>query len=70
MGQAISCFVTLIACAMLCLMPKAPSVKWTRAHFLVRVDLYCKLPFGQLHRGNPIIIDVAQKMGHTLAVSL
>ena len=46
-------------------MPKASPVKWTREHFLIALNLYCKLPFGKLHRGNPIIIDVAQKMGRT-----
>jgi predicted restriction endonuclease len=46
-------------------MPKAPPVKWTREHLLIALNLYCKLPFGKLHRGNPIIIDVAGKMGRT-----
>lgn len=46
-------------------MPKAPSVKWTRAHFLVALNLYCKLPFGQLHSGNRLIVEVAKKMGRT-----
>jgi predicted restriction endonuclease len=46
-------------------MAKAPSVKWTREHFLIALNLYCKLPFGKLHRHNPIIIDVAEKMGRT-----
>lgn len=46
-------------------MAKAPAVKWTRAHFLIALNLYCKLPFGKLHRGNPIIVDVASKMGRT-----
>src|SRR5258708_1761283 len=46
-------------------MPKAPAVKWTREHFLIALNLYCKLPFGQLHRGNPIIREVAAKMGRT-----
>jgi putative restriction endonuclease len=46
-------------------MAKAPSVKWTRDHFLIALNLYCKLPFGQLHRGNPIIQEVAAKMGRT-----
>lgn len=40
-------------------------VKWTREHFLVALNLYCKLPFGKLHKGNPLIIQVAQKMGRT-----
>ena len=29
-------------------MSKAPGVKWTREHFLIALNLYCKLPFGQL----------------------
>jgi putative restriction endonuclease len=46
-------------------MPKSPSVKWTREHLLIALNLYCKLPFGQLHRHNHIIIEVAAKMGRT-----
>lgn len=46
-------------------MAKAPAVKWTREHFLVALNLYCKLPFGKLHKGNPIIIETASKMGRT-----
>jgi putative restriction endonuclease len=47
------------------LVAKAPSVKWTREHFLIALNLYCKLPFGKLDKSNPIIIDVAQRMGRT-----
>ncbi len=46
-------------------MAKAPAVKWTREHFLIALNLYCKLPFGKLHRGNPIIVETAGKMGRT-----
>jgi predicted restriction endonuclease len=46
-------------------MAKAPAVKWTREHFLIALNLYYKLPFGKLHRSNPIIVDAAQKMGRT-----
>jgi len=46
-------------------MVKASNVPWTREHFLIALNLYCKLPFGKLHKGNPIIIEVAQKMGRT-----
>lgn len=46
-------------------MPKAPSVPWTREHFLIALNLYGKLPFGKLHKGNPLIIEVADKMGRT-----
>lgn len=46
-------------------MPRAPSVKWTREHFFIALNLYNKLPFGKLHKGNPLIIDVAGRMGRT-----
>ncbi|HZM02706.1 MAG TPA: HNH endonuclease [Candidatus Saccharimonadales bacterium] len=46
-------------------MARSPNVKWTRDHSLLALNLYCKLPFGKLHRGNPMIIDVAFKMGRT-----
>jgi putative restriction endonuclease len=54
-------------------MPKATSVPWTREQRLIALNLYCKLPFGKLHKGNPIIIDMAAKMGRTpssLAIKL
>jgi hypothetical protein len=44
---------------------KAPNVKWTREHFLIALNLYHKLEFGKLHKGNPLIIEVAEKMGRT-----
>jgi putative restriction endonuclease len=46
-------------------MGKSPNVRWTREHLLIALNLYCKLPFGKLHRGNPIIVEVAAKMGRT-----
>lgn len=46
-------------------MSKAPAVTWTREHFLIALNLYCKLPFGKLHKGNPIIVETAAKMGRT-----
>lgn len=46
-------------------MKRAAAVKWTREHFLVALNLYCKLPFGQLHRRNPIIVEAAEKMGRS-----
>jgi putative restriction endonuclease len=46
-------------------MAKASAVKWTREHFLIALNLYCKLPFGKLHKGNPIIMETAAKMGRT-----
>jgi len=32
---------------------------------MLAMNLYCKLPFGQLRHGNQLIIDVAQKLGRT-----
>src|SRR5947208_3240203 len=54
-------------------MAKAPSVRWTREHRLIALNLYFKLPFGKLHKANPLIIEVAEKMGRTpssLAIKL
>src|SRR5271156_749573 len=46
-------------------MPRAIGVAWTREQRLIALNLYCKLPFGKLHKGNPIIKEVAMKMGRT-----
>jgi len=46
-------------------MAKAPSVKWTREHSLIALNLYCKLPFGSFDKNNPVIREVSAKMGRT-----
>ena len=46
-------------------MAKAAAVKWTREQFLIALNLYCKLPFGKLHKSNRIIVETAAKMGRT-----
>jgi putative restriction endonuclease len=46
-------------------MPKAPAVRWTREHALIALNLYGKLLFGQFHHNNPMIMDVASRMGRT-----
>lgn len=46
-------------------MPRAPSVRWTREHALIALNLYGKLLFGQFHHNNPLIMDVASRMGRT-----
>jgi hypothetical protein len=54
-------------------MAKAPAVKWTREHTLIALNLYCKLPFGQFNSTNPIIVEIATKMGrnaNSLAMKL
>ena len=46
-------------------MARATGVAWTREQRLIALNLYCKLPFGKLHKGNPVIEEVAAKMGRT-----
>jgi putative restriction endonuclease len=46
-------------------MAKSTPVKWTRDHYLIALNLYCKLPFGKLHKSNPLIVDAAKRMGRT-----
>jgi putative restriction endonuclease len=39
--------------------------QWSRDELIVAFNLYCKLPFGRIHRGNPEIIDLARAIGRT-----
>jgi putative restriction endonuclease len=39
--------------------------EWHRAELIVAFNLYCKLPFGQLHKSNPLIVRLANKLGRT-----
>lgn len=38
---------------------------WSREELLVALNVYHKLRFGQLHRNNPVIIDLAKKFART-----
>lgn len=38
---------------------------WTRDEVLIALNLYCQLPFGKLHHGNPLIIKVAEMLDRT-----
>lgn len=38
---------------------------WTRDELILAINLYCKLPFGQLHSRNPEVIKLAQLIGRT-----
>ena len=46
-------------------MPKTSTVKWTREHALIALNLYGKLPFGNFDQTNRMIIEVASKMGRS-----
>lgn len=38
---------------------------WTREELILTINLYCKLPFGRLHRNNPEVIHLANLIGRT-----
>jgi putative restriction endonuclease len=38
---------------------------WTREELILAINLYCKLPFGRLHRLNPEVINLANLIGRT-----
>ncbi len=43
----------------------ATGVRWSRDQLLVTFRLYCRTPFGKLHRLNPEIIELAHRIGRT-----
>lgn len=38
---------------------------WTREELILAINLYCKLPFGKLHKGNPEIIHLSKLISRT-----
>lgn len=38
---------------------------WTEHELLIAMNVYCQLPFGKLHRTNPLIMAVAERMDRT-----
>ena len=38
---------------------------WTREELILAINLYCKLPFGKIHAGNPDIIKLSQLINRT-----
>lgn len=41
------------------------ALNWTRDELLLAMRLYCRLPFGRLHRRNPAVVDLALLLGRT-----
>jgi predicted restriction endonuclease len=39
--------------------------KWTRDELIVVFNLYCSIPFGQMHQRNPVVLEMAQKLDRT-----
>src|SRR2546422_10602113 len=46
-------------------MPHMRSVAWSSTDLLLAFRLYCRTPFGRLHRLNPEIIELAALLGRT-----
>jgi putative restriction endonuclease len=44
---------------------KAGQSLWTREQSILAINLYCKLPFGKMHKTNPSIIELAQLIGRS-----
>lgn len=44
---------------------KPGQTRWTREESILAVNLYCKLPFGQMHQRNPEVIRLAELIGRT-----
>lgn len=42
-----------------------PVNNWNRKELLSAFNLYCRTPFGKLHKSNPDVIALAQKIGRT-----
>lgn len=38
---------------------------WTREELILAINLYCKIPFGKIHKGNPEVIHFAKLIGRT-----
>jgi putative restriction endonuclease len=38
---------------------------WTREELILAINLYCKLPFGKLHKGNPQVIHLSNLIDRT-----
>ena len=39
--------------------------RWTRDQLIAALDLYCRTPFGRLHRGNPDVVTLAKAIRRT-----
>ncbi len=44
---------------------KAGQKLWSRDELILAINLYCKLPFGKMHKGTPEVIELARLIGRT-----
>jgi putative restriction endonuclease len=45
---------------------KATHKDWSRDEHILAFNLYCKIPFGSIHMGNPRIIELARLLGRSI----
>lgn len=38
---------------------------WTKDELILAINLYCKIPFGKMHKGNPAIIELSKLIKRT-----
>lgn len=43
----------------------ATAQPWTREEIILAIRLYCQTPFGKIHKGNPDILGLADRIGRT-----
>lgn len=43
------------------------SRKWTKDETVLALALYCKIPFGKIHKGHPQVVELAKLLGRTPA---
>jgi putative restriction endonuclease len=44
---------------------KAGQKLWSREELILAINLYCKMPFGKIHHGNPLIVNLAMLIDRT-----
>ena len=47
-------------------MPASRNINWTREEHIVAFNLYCQIPFGRIHMGNPRVIELARLIGRSV----
>ncbi len=53
--------------------PVKHGTRWTREELILAFNLYCQIPFGSIHSGNPRIVDLADMLGrspHSISLRL
>lgn len=47
-------------------MPRRANENWTRAEHVLAFNLYCQIPFGKIHMGNPRVVELATLLGRSV----